>query len=90
MLKLAENQLNLGEPTSVIRPFHTPVLVVLTTGKSQDELVKTAVDKLIDRYNICYTINMCVFRGLNPESWGYELSSLNQCLKKSQCFAAGI
>ena len=46
---LAETQLNLGESSSVIRPFHTPVLVVLTTGKSDDSSEQDAIKMLNDR-----------------------------------------
>ena len=48
--QLADSQFNLGEPSSTVRPFHTPIVVVLTTGKSKDTTEQDAIKKLTNRY----------------------------------------
>jgi len=53
LMTLADTQFNMGEASSTVRPFHTPVVVLLSTGQSRDtDTEEEAVSKLIARYKI--------------------------------------
>ena len=41
LMKLAAKQFSLGQNTAVVRPFHTPTIIVLTDGPSEDSLVES-------------------------------------------------
>ena len=50
LMKLADTLFNMGEESSTVRPFHTPIVVVLSTGRSRDTIMEEeAVSKLITK-----------------------------------------